>query len=156
MASLTYSAIAPGTGGGCTWPTSGNTWAASLSEIGRAINCTSGNAVPTFKFCKRRPCTRSTFGRAEICCTTSGGKYKPCAVCVEEVSRAYSGAGSMVSSQVLTETRKLLTITVSATPRLNAATTPLTATTATSRMRRARSTASIGKAREATNGESLS
>ena len=42
--------------------------------------------------------------------------------------RTYSAAGSTVSSQVVTECRKLLTITVNATARLSEATTPLTAT----------------------------
>ena len=44
----------------------------------------------------------------------------------------------------MTESRKLATITVSATARLRLATTPLTATAAVPRMRRARSMASIG------------
>jgi hypothetical protein len=52
----------------------------------------------------------------------------------------------------VTDCRKLATITVSATARLRAATTPLTATAALSRTRRARSTASSGSRRCATAG----
>ena len=52
----------------------------------------------------------------------------------------------------MTESRKLATITVSATARLSDATTPLTATAALSRWRRARSTASSGSVWRATSG----
>ena len=56
----------------------------------------------------------------------------------------YRSAGSTTSSQVVTESLKLATITVSATAKLSDATTPLTATAALARTRRARSTASNG------------
>ena len=56
----------------------------------------------------------------------------------------------------MTESRKLATITVSATARLSDATTPLMATAALVRTRRARSTASSGSNRCATHGLSRS
>ena len=52
----------------------------------------------------------------------------------------------------MTEPRKLATITVSATARLRLATTPPMAMAALPRMRRARSSANRGKARDAANG----
>ena len=61
--------------------------------------------------------------------------------------RTYKSAGSTTSSHCVTESRKLATITVKATARLSDATTPLTATLALSRTRRARSTASRGSSR---------
>lgn len=51
--------------------------------------------------------------------------------------RRYRSAGSTTSSQRVTESRKLATITVSATASARLATTPLTATAAVPRMRRA-------------------
>ncbi len=57
-----------------------------------------------------------------------------------------------MSSHCVTESRKLATITVSATARLRLATTPLTATAAVPRMRRARSIASIGSTRRDSSG----
>ena len=70
--------------------------------------------------------------------------------------RRYRSAGSTWSSHWVTEPRKLATITVSATARLSDATTPLMATAALPRIRRARSTASKGNKRCATSGASVS
>ncbi len=54
----------------------------------------------------------------------------------------------------MTESRKLATITVSATDSARLATTPLVATAAVSRRRRERSTASSGRVWRATSGAS--
>ena len=60
--------------------------------------------------------------------------------------RAYRSAGSTLASQSLTPTRKLATITVSATDSARLATTPATAAVAVRRWKRARCTASSGSA----------
>ena len=70
--------------------------------------------------------------------------------------RTYSSAGNTASSHSVMDVLKLATITVSATARLNDATTPLTATAALPRTRRARSTAKSGKAWRATSGATRS
>ena len=62
-------------------------------------------------------------------------------------ARAYRSAGRIVSSHCVTASRKLATITVSATDRARLATTPATAIVALSRWCRARSTASSASAR---------
>ena len=79
--------------------------------------------------------------------TNSGVKYtvSPLPPVPEGAAvRMYRSAGSTTLSHWVTESLKLATITVSATARLSDATTPLTATAALSRTRRARSTASMG------------
>ena len=70
--------------------------------------------------------------------------------------RTYRSAGNTTSSQRVTDSRKLATITVSATARLSEATTPLTATAALERTRRARSIASIGSSQRESSGASRS
>ena len=60
--------------------------------------------------------------------------------------RRYSGAGNTMSSHCVTESRKLATITVSATDRARLATTPLVATAVASGTRRARSCLAIVRA----------
>ena len=83
-------------------------------------------------------------------CTNAGVRkaVSPAAV-LARCARTGRPAAPRPASRV-TESRKLATITVSATARLSAATTPLTATAALSRTRRARSTASSGSSRCAT------
>ena len=66
--------------------------------------------------------------------------------------RTYRSAGNTTSSHRVTASRKLATITVSATARLSAATTPLMAELALARTRRARSRASMGKTRWRASG----
>ena len=100
--------------------------------------------------------TRATPGRLPSACTNGGEKYAVSLAELPGVERTYKSAGSTTSSHCVTESRKLATMTVSATARLSEATTPLTATAALSRTRRARSTASIGSKRCATQGLSWS
>src|SRR5450830_1612007 len=88
--------------------------------------------------------------------TNSGVKYTVSLALKDLELRTYRSAGSTRSSHTVTDSRKLATITVSATARLSEATTPLTATAADSRCRRARSTASSGKVCRATRGASRS
>ena len=104
----------------------------------------------------RSPPTRATPGRRASACTNSGGKYAVSLAGLPRAVRTYKSAGNTTSSQCVMESRKLATITVSATARLSEATTPLTATAALSRTRRARSTASRDSSRCATQGLSRS
>ena len=91
----------------------------------------------------RSDATRATPGNWPSAATKRGGKYAVSAAEVPSDVRTYRSAGSTTSSHCVTESRKLATITVNATARLSDATTPLTATAALSRTRRARSTASM-------------
>ena len=74
--------------------------------------------------------------------TNAGGSVTTSPADVLAAARAYRSAGSTVFSHCVTDSRKLATITVSATDRLRLATTPATAMVAVWRWCRARSTAS--------------
>src|SRR5665811_839964 len=89
-------------------------------------------------------------------CTNSGLKYTVSLAFMDLALRRYKSAGNTRSSHTVTDSRKLATITVNATARLSDATTPLMATAAVSRWWRARSSASKGSVRRATNGASWS
>ena len=141
--------ICPG-GTGSGSPTSGkalaglSSWRATSATAGRAGSITN---------CRVRwvamRCTPAVFATAW---TNSGVKKTVSPAAVELAVRTYKSAGSTTSSHWVMESRKLATITVSATARLSDATTPLTATLALSRTRRARSTASRGSSCCCTHG----
>ena len=141
-------------GTGTASPTSGRL-PAGVSPSARAISVTAGRAGSSTRLLVRWVLVRATPGNWATACTKSGVKYAVSpvlAVALPLVVRMYRSAGSTWSSQWVTESRKLATITVSATARLSDATTPLMATAALPRMRRARSTASSGSRRCATSG----
>ena len=141
--------ICPG-GTGSGSPTNGKALAGSSSW--RAIRATAGRAASISNCRVRWVATRLTPAVLATACTKSGVKKTVSPAAVELAVRTYKSAGSTTSSQWVMESRKLATITVSATARLSDATTPLTATLALSRTRRARSTASSGSKRCCTTG----
>ena len=141
-------------GGGTRLPTIGSVCAAS--PISRASKVTAGWAGSSSSERLRCAATRFTPCICATACTKSGENQAVSPACVDSAVRRYRSAGSTTSSQWATESRKLATITVSATARLKEATTPLTATAALSRTRRARSTASSGNRRLRNAGAILS
>ncbi|MCY1217471.1 hypothetical protein D9M72_293860 [compost metagenome] len=155
--------VCPG-GTGSASPTSGRPRTTPPSRL-RAISVTAGCAGSSCSDCVRSVPVRATPGSCASACTKAGAKVAVSVLLVPpllplprppEVARTYRSAGSTTSSQCVTDSRKLATITVSATARLRLATTPLTATAAVPRMRRARSTASIGSTRRANAGATRS
>ena len=143
IASLTNTPSAS-VGNGTSSPTSGSAFAGS--SIARAISTTAGRAGSSCTLVTRCAATRSTPGSATARCGNSAGSVTTSPATSDEPARAYRSAGSTVPSHCVTESRKLATITVSATARLRLATTPATAIVAVWRWWRARSTASSASA----------
>ena len=88
----------------------------------------------------------ATPSRRAALATNSGVSQAWSAVLLVPELRAYRSAGSTLSSHWLTPWRKLATITVSATDSARLATTPATAAVAVRRWKRARCSASKGRA----------
>ena len=135
--------MAPASARGSAWPTSGKGRGSALPGGGRsrATKVMGGLSASSCTGVARSASARATPGRA---CTarTSAGSRKRLSAGPLPAARTYSGAGNTLSSQALTESRKLATITVRATDNARLATTPLSATAAVSRWRWARLRAS--------------
>ena len=125
-------------------PTSGRLRAGS--SISRTISVTDGRSGSSANDWVRMVATLETPGTPRSDCANVGAK------CAPPPPRRYRSAGSTTSSQCVTDSRKLATMTVSATARLSEATIPLTATAALSRTRRARSMASVGSSQRDSRG----
>ena len=120
----------------------------------RAIKATGLWLLCSSKGIWRWACSFLTPASWDAACTNSGLKNTVSLALKLPALRTYRSAGSTRSSHWVTDSRKLATITVSATARLSEATTPLTATAAVSRWRLARSTANRGSVWCATRGAS--
>ena len=141
MASLTYTAGRCGSAG-TSVPSSGSDCAGSAS--GRANSVTAGRSGAHVRARTRAASTRATPGSAAARCGRSAGRNAWSAALPLVALRRYRSAGSTWSSQRATPSRKLATITVSATDSARLATTPATATAAASRSWWARRSASSG------------